>query len=457
MDNHKDNMNEESVKHILHNLSRTVHIPNELLLAFVADELSEESNASITSHIHVCEECTQALAHAKHLIQSERRVELRSVPRHISNSFTPKLKAKAELVATIHSKKETLVRLIAGAFLPKESASYIQTLVQLIENWNRLFPPGGHDNALGALEAVFESVGSSKGKQCFGLVVKVEEFVNVISESIIERCSKMEDLEPMIRSAVDEAKIVIGDKELCDLPSKELIALSLSTWRSDLFAAKTTTDEQVQSDTTEGKGDFLAESSILQLPQLLLRLPKWLEQLLRALRKPFRSIEEQMTFILHLAELNVKHNTGGPFAAGVFEKESGRLVSPGVDLAVTSNCSFAHAELIAIAMSQQLLGIYNLAGSKKSYELVVSSEPCSMCLEAISLAGFCRLAVGARSEDVLGLGFDLGTKPVGWTASFERRGIDVVTDVCRSEALEIFQRYASRPVAAIYNTKPKDV
>ena len=40
----------------------------------------------------------------------------------------------------------------------------------------------------------------------------------------------------------------------------------------------------------------------------------------------FETIESRMALVIRLSELNVERLTGGPFAAGVFETETGRLI-----------------------------------------------------------------------------------------------------------------------------------
>ena len=46
----------------------------------------------------------------------------------------------------------------------------------------------------------------------------------------------------------------------------------------------------------------------------------------------------------------------------MFEQESGRLVSVGVNRVVPENSSLAHAEVLAIGLAQTSLGTYDLGG-----------------------------------------------------------------------------------------------
>jgi tRNA(Arg) A34 adenosine deaminase TadA len=155
-----------------------------------------------------------------------------------------------------------------------------------------------------------------------------------------------------------------------------------------------------------------------------------------------------MDLVIDLATRNVQHG-GGPFAAAVFELKTGRLVSPGVNLVLPLQCSVLHAEIVATALAQQIIGSYTLRGhGNATFELVSSSEPCAMCLGAIQWAGFGSLVCGARDEDVRAVGFEEGMKPLGWVEAFRSAGIAVTQDVLRDQATAALSRYVTsgRPV-----------
>ncbi len=178
-------------------------------------------------------------------------------------------------------------------------------------------------------------------------------------------------------------------------------------------------------------------------------LPKWFEGE-AAKRKTITTIEARMEFVIGLARRNVQHRTGGPFGAAVFDA-AGNLVSAGVNLVETANCSILHAEMVAIALAQKSLGRYDLSdGSKLAYELVTLTEPCSMCLGAIPWSGVSRLVCGARDADARAIGFDEGPKMVEWQEALSERGIAVVRDVLRKEAAAVLHDYVAAG-GTIYN------
>jgi len=171
-------------------------------------------------------------------------------------------------------------------------------------------------------------------------------------------------------------------------------------------------------------------------------LPPWLNEFSAKQCGALLSDDERMRFVIELARQNVINRTGGPFGAAVFERSSGNLVAVGVNLVVQSNCSHAHAEMVAIAIAERRLSSYTLnRPGFPGYELVTSSEPCAMCFGAIIWSGISRLVCGACTTDAEHAGFDEGVKPKEWIAELEKRRIEVATGICRSEARGVLQLY----------------
>lgn len=70
-----------------------------------------------------------------------------------------------------------------------------------------------------------------------------------------------------------------------------------------------------------------------------------------------------MSAVIKFSRLNYERGTGVPFAAGVFERDTGRLVAIGVNRVMAHNCSSAHAEIMALSLAQKILCTYDLGGS----------------------------------------------------------------------------------------------
>ncbi|MDI6449789.1 nucleoside deaminase [Anaerobaca lacustris] len=186
--------------------------------------------------------------------------------------------------------------------------------------------------------------------------------------------------------------------------------------------------------------------------ELVLRLPDWLRRLWTEQEHAFDNAEAKMRFVIELARRNVEQQTGGPFGAAIFDADSGRLVAPGVNVVEPSNCSIAHAEMVAIALAQQVVGSYDLGADETFCELVTSTEPCAMCLGAIPWSGVRRVLCGARGEDACAIGFDEGAKPPDWVGALQGRRIEVVQDLCRTEARAVLEHYRTTG-GRIYNAR----
>jgi tRNA(Arg) A34 adenosine deaminase TadA len=183
-------------------------------------------------------------------------------------------------------------------------------------------------------------------------------------------------------------------------------------------------------------------------------LPPWAITQLATLPQYFDTAEKRMDLVLLFARRNVEEDTGGPFAAGVFEFESGRLMAMGMNRVVPSFCSSAHAEVVALSLAQNRLGVYDLGGSGQPvHELVVNWCPCAMCFGAVLWSGIRRLTIAGSGQDLEELtGFDEGPIHPEWRQELAKRGVALQEDVRRDEALNLF-RWFSNSGRTVYNAR----
>lgn len=192
-----------------------------------------------------------------------------------------------------------------------------------------------------------------------------------------------------------------------------------------------------------------------QPAELRIVLPDWIAAF-AGQRQVLPDLDERMAFVIEAARRNLLEGTGGPFAAAVFERDSGVLVSLGVNLVVPQGLSLLHAEILSCALAQRKLGRYDLgARGLPAHQLVTSAEPCGMCLGALCWSGVRHLAVGARDADVRSLGFDEGPKPADWPRRLAERGIELATDVRRAQAVAVLRAYLADG-GIIYNGRQDD-
>ena len=185
-----------------------------------------------------------------------------------------------------------------------------------------------------------------------------------------------------------------------------------------------------------------------------LTLPPWLKTMLAG-ELEMRDPEQRMRWVIGLSRRNVEEKTGGPFAAAVFERETGRLLGAGVNRVEPLNLSPAHAEIVACAFAQKSAGTFDLNAAGAGSELVTSSQPCLMCLGAVLWSGVTRLTYGATAADVEGIvGFDEGPMPRDWQGELGKRGITVAGEFLRAEAVEVLELY-KKTAGTVYNGRSR--
>ena len=177
--------------------------------------------------------------------------------------------------------------------------------------------------------------------------------------------------------------------------------------------------------------------------KLNLELPDWIDAFLAEYPAVISSIETQMRFVLDLTERNIREKTGGPFGAAVFEQDSGKLVSIGVNVVVGQNCSAAHAEMMALMLAQKKIGHYDLGDARfLAHRLVTSGKMCAMCLGNVCWSGIKEVISSAEPEDVERItGFEEGPTPPDYNDQLKLRGINLVPELLREQGKEVLQLY----------------
>lgn len=182
-------------------------------------------------------------------------------------------------------------------------------------------------------------------------------------------------------------------------------------------------------------------------------LPPWLIEELASLPATLTAPEERMDLANELADRNWRAGHGGPFAAVVADRDSGELLSVGVNLVLGSGLSSMHAEVVAIALAQQRLGTWDLGADGHVRELVSSARPCVQCYGATMWSGVRSLVIGADGPDVeAAAGFDEGPLVDDWVEQFAARGIAVTTGVRRSRAVEVLSAFGAAETT-VYNAR----
>ncbi|MTI62906.1 nucleoside deaminase [Methylophaga sp.] len=180
-------------------------------------------------------------------------------------------------------------------------------------------------------------------------------------------------------------------------------------------------------------------------------LPKWLLRYQQSYQTT-TDYKAQMDFLIDVSRLNIQYDSGGPFAAGVFEIDTGRLVALGVNMVTSENLSILHAEMVALSLAQQARGNYDLGAAKPDLSLVTTCEPCAMCFGAIPWSGVRQVVAGATDADARNIGFDEGPKPEDWQKALEDRNIRVISGVHRDKAAAVLSAYVKQG-GMLYNAR----
>lgn len=188
----------------------------------------------------------------------------------------------------------------------------------------------------------------------------------------------------------------------------------------------------------------------MQQPRIEIAYPDWVAKEVDWSRR-YGGDDERMRVAIAVARANVERGTGGPFGAAIFERDSGALISVGMNLVVPSNNSTLHAEMVAIMMAEARVKSYTLGAAQlPAHELVTSCEPCAMCLGAALWSGVRRLACGATRDDAKRIQFDEGPVFPQSYAYLRDRGIEIVRGVLREEARAVLEWYRAQG-GVIYN------
>lgn len=189
-------------------------------------------------------------------------------------------------------------------------------------------------------------------------------------------------------------------------------------------------------------------------------IPAWVLEEVAVEPEVLATQTERIRLVNRLAARNFRDGGGGPFAALVLERDTGALVSAGVNRVLASNLSATHAEVVALSLAQARLGTWDLGRADgPAHELVVNWRPCIQCYGAALWAGITKLTIAGDGPEVEELTyFDEGPLGADWVDQFHSRGIEVVieTGSLREEALDVFRDYrefVDQGKALVYNAR----
>ena len=185
-------------------------------------------------------------------------------------------------------------------------------------------------------------------------------------------------------------------------------------------------------------------------PIVHVEYPDWVDDVVDW-NRVYASDEDRMRLAIAVSRTNVERGTGGPFGAAIFERQSGRVVSVGMNSVVRYNNCVLHGEIMAFMMANQAVESFTLKSANlPAHEMHTSCEPCAMCLGAALWSGVQRLVCGAARDDASILSFEEGPVFPESYRYLEARGIEIVRNVLRDEARSVLELYRQNS-GQIYN------
>lgn len=161
-------------------------------------------------------------------------------------------------------------------------------------------------------------------------------------------------------------------------------------------------------------------SLTLPLISLTISLPEWSASFLKDRQNNiYVTDQDKMQLVAELLNEQIDKNTGGPFAAAIFDRE-GKITSIGVNRVVPLNNSTAHAEMMAFQLAEKSVNSFTLTNG---FTLATSAQPCAMCLGATVWAGVSQVLIGTTAQFTETLGFDEGPIHPDWRGQLQQRGI----------------------------------
>jgi tRNA(Arg) A34 adenosine deaminase TadA len=185
-------------------------------------------------------------------------------------------------------------------------------------------------------------------------------------------------------------------------------------------------------------------------PTIRVEYPPWVDEVVDWGRR-YETDEDRMRLAVAVARENVLRETGGPFGAAIFARDTGRVVAVGMNSVLRLNNSTLHGEIVAFMMAQQRIGSYTLSVPRAAaHDMYTACEPCAMCLGATLWSGVKRVVYGAAREDATRLEFDEGPVFEASCRYLEERGLEIAGPFLRDEARDVLELYRARS-GKIYN------
>jgi hypothetical protein len=180
-----------------------IHLSTDLIVADLLGELSPESHSKVVAHMKLCQECTEVCEFARKALASKSVLDVQTTKSGSSQSLDVKTRSRVEFFAMLNAKRDRLINMILELLFPETyecvTTSERHFLPQLTVDSKPSSQPKDHDRA--------------------DTVREIVDFILLLQDLIMERCSNVEQLRQKLPKCIDD---VIGmlDIEKYDIQTR---------------------------------------------------------------------------------------------------------------------------------------------------------------------------------------------------------------------------------------------
>lgn len=226
-----DIMDSKLVRDALSELSRQMHVPAELLLAYARGELSAESCGRIESHLKDCQECRDILGLAEKSPAWEREPDSQPAGSDVPCPMTADIESKLHLAGKVNQKRNDIAASVAGLLLPKDFRPSISLIINAMAKWRSKPSVRQAKVQDKMLAAAFASESGPAQREAFERIVQAVDFTNLACDLVVEHARDLGELEQTLPECVTQAVHILKDVE----PNEDFRRKLMAVFMQDLF------------------------------------------------------------------------------------------------------------------------------------------------------------------------------------------------------------------------------
>jgi len=170
-------------------LSGLMHLSTDLIVADILGELSSEGHSNVAAHTKACHECAEVHELAKKALLEAPESDEDAIETKPSQPLDAKTKSRVEFFAMLNARRGQLIDMIAKLLFPQ--AREVVTTGEL--------------HFLDRPSVDSEPPSQTKGRGRVDAVQEIADFVMLLQDLIMERCSDAEQMRQELPRCIDDA------------------------------------------------------------------------------------------------------------------------------------------------------------------------------------------------------------------------------------------------------------